>query len=447
MMNMKTFLKNAAKIVFQSLLVAAIIAPVAAYAVSHPLNFVQTPSITLYSSISGTATSMRVTPYPVDLDGNKLTIASFGTNPTLTVDPKVKNTEEIISFTAITDNGDNTATLTGLSRDLASQYPYTTTGTGKNHSAGAIVVFSNNPQMYNRLAGKENDETISGNWTFTGNTTFTNFPVTPSNTLATYSVTGVSVLATPAQQAAGTASSSNSGNPALVLAAANATSTFNTATAANKVVVTGVTGKIDSNFIGSLATTTQIGAFTAYSGIGKQGLVFSTAGATTTFTVPTGVTSVFVEVQGGGGDGGASQSGSQFNGKGGGGGSGAYISATVNVTGTTTVQVFVGNDNQWSTFGTNGAFLSAGAGLAGNNNTAGTGGTATASTTKTSVVVSNPGGSGQGGYGPGNCVSNCGSGAFPGTVIGAASFFGGGGYGAGAGSDGGGRQGVVIVRW
>lgn len=126
---------------------------------------VQTPSISLYSGISGAATSMRITPYPRDLDGTKLTITDFGSTPTLTVDPKVKNIEEIISFTAITDNGDNTATLTGLSRNLTSKYPYTTPGTGRTHGAGATVVFGNNPQVYGRLAAKENDEAITGLWT------------------------------------------------------------------------------------------------------------------------------------------------------------------------------------------------------------------------------------------------------------------------------------------
>lgn len=130
------------------------------------LKVVQTPAIALYSGLAAAGTSMVVTPNPVDLDGVKLTMSDFGTLGYCTVDPKISGYEEIISFTGITDNGDGTSTLTGLSRDLTSKYPYTTSGTGKLHGSSAIVVFSNNPQIYGRFAGKDNDETITGKWVF-----------------------------------------------------------------------------------------------------------------------------------------------------------------------------------------------------------------------------------------------------------------------------------------
>lgn len=126
----------------------------------------QTPAVALYSPLSAAGTSVVITPYPVDLDGNKLTMSDFGSLGYCTVDPKIASYEEILSFTGITDNGDGTATLTGLARDLTSKYPYTTAGVGKTHGASAILVFSNNPQIYGRLAGKDNDETITGFWTF-----------------------------------------------------------------------------------------------------------------------------------------------------------------------------------------------------------------------------------------------------------------------------------------
>lgn len=136
------------------------------------LNFVQTPPVSLYVSLAAAGTSARITPCPKDLDGTVLTMTDFGSSPTFTVDPKFKNYEEIVGFTGVTNNGDSTCTLTGLSRDLVSKSPYTTTGTGKQHSAGAIVVFSNNPQMYARFAALENTQTISGTWTFDDNDTF-----------------------------------------------------------------------------------------------------------------------------------------------------------------------------------------------------------------------------------------------------------------------------------
>lgn len=140
---------------------------------------VQTPTLHLYTGLSASATTMRITPFPKDLNGTKLTMTDFGSSPTVTVDPKLSSYEEIVGFTAITDNGDNTATLTGLSRNLISKYPYTTTGTGRTHGAGAVVVFSNNPQLYGRLGALENDQAWTGTNTF-ASTSMPRYDVTPS---------------------------------------------------------------------------------------------------------------------------------------------------------------------------------------------------------------------------------------------------------------------------
>lgn len=129
-------------------------------------KIVQTPQVQLYSGMSGTDVTCRIAPYPKDLNGNKLTMSDFGDNPTFTVDPKIQDEEEINGFTNIIDNGDDTGTLTGLTRNLDSKYPYTSVGTGKSHGANSIVVFSNNPQQEARAAFKENDETITGSWAF-----------------------------------------------------------------------------------------------------------------------------------------------------------------------------------------------------------------------------------------------------------------------------------------
>lgn len=131
------------------------------------LKFVQTQAVALYSGLSAAGNSMVISPYPRDIQTNvKLTFADFGTTPTCTIDPKIPGYEEIVSFTGITDNGDDTATFTGLTRNLIGQDPYTTPGTGKQHGASAVVVFSDNPQMFARLMTKENDETVTGKKTF-----------------------------------------------------------------------------------------------------------------------------------------------------------------------------------------------------------------------------------------------------------------------------------------
>lgn len=129
-------------------------------------KFVQTPAVALLAGISAAATSMTITPYPLDLDGNKLVMADFGTIPTATIDPGVYQYEEIVSFTGITDNGDGTATLTGLTRDLQSKSPYTSSGTGKQHGSSAVVVFSNNPQMYADFALLDGDNVFTGSNSF-----------------------------------------------------------------------------------------------------------------------------------------------------------------------------------------------------------------------------------------------------------------------------------------
>lgn len=151
-------------------------------------KYVQTPAVALYAPVSAVATSMRVTPYPRDLDGNKLTFADFGASPDCTVDPKVFGVEEIMGFTGITDNGDDTASITGLVRNLISKSPYTTAGTGRQHGSSAVVVFSNNPGMYGRLASKENDNI------FTGANQFDTPPLTSQDPLEANSLTRASYV-------------------------------------------------------------------------------------------------------------------------------------------------------------------------------------------------------------------------------------------------------------
>lgn len=128
---------------------------------------VQSQAVALYNGCAAADVTMRVTPYPVDLDGNKLTMAALGANPQVTVDSKVYQFEEIIGFTGIIDNGDNTGTITGLMRDLASS-SLATPGTGKQHGAGATVIFSWNPQDVARLPALENANTFTNQNIFSG---------------------------------------------------------------------------------------------------------------------------------------------------------------------------------------------------------------------------------------------------------------------------------------
>jgi hypothetical protein len=256
---------------------------------------------------------------------------------------------------------------------------------------------------------------------------------------------GVVELATSVETASST-SAGTSGT--LVIPASSATSTYNSATAPLRVVVTQNSGKIDSNFIAtstlfSATTSLSVGAFPVWQ-IGKQQWLSTTTG-TSTFSVPSGITKVFVEVVGGGGAGGGASGGG-----GAGGGSGAYAYGIIDLTGTSSVQYFVGSAGTgavnnagsagtWSTFGSNGYYMKA---------TGGAGASAT------------PGGVGAGGTASGGLVNLSARSGFPfaSTVGGAGGIapmwgptYGEGGAGcySGGGTCAGsaGAQGVVIVRW
>lgn len=104
----------------------------------------------------------------LDIDGNVVTMAStFGQIGFGTVEPGSKDREEQICFTGITNNGNGTSTITGISSVLFS-YPYTqTSGFTKSHPGGVTFVISNTSGFYNELTSKDDDETINGTWSFT----------------------------------------------------------------------------------------------------------------------------------------------------------------------------------------------------------------------------------------------------------------------------------------
>lgn len=289
---------------------------------------------------------------------------------------------------------------------------------------------------------------------------------------ASETVQGYSELATQTEAASSTSAGGTGAR--LVLPASISTSTYNSATAARRVVVTQPSGKIDNNFIATstlfgtsagqgLATSTAIGSFPAYN-IGKNVSVITTTG-TSTFSIPSGITKLDVTATGAGGGGGGCSS-AQVD-AGGGGGAGGTSQEMVDVSGTSTVQVFVGSGGAaeaagtWSTFGTNGSFLSATGGSAGAAGSAGgAGGAGGVGSGGDINMQGQGGGAGQksaaevtGTSGAGG-TSRFGGGA-PGVVDDsngvASGNYGGGGSGAACTnntqSGGAGAQGIVIIRW
>lgn len=101
------------------------------------------------------------------IDGVELTMSDFGDKGFATLEPGSGTQEEQISFTGVTQNGNGTATLTGVKTVLFIS-PYTeVSGLAKTHAGGTVFVISNTAGFYDRLASKYNDETITGIWTFT----------------------------------------------------------------------------------------------------------------------------------------------------------------------------------------------------------------------------------------------------------------------------------------
>lgn len=131
------------------------------------IKYIQAKPSTLFTNINSSVTSIIVNGL-FDIYGNRLTMADFGSIGYSTIEPRSRTKQEIISFTGITDNGDGTDTLTGVTRGLNAKSTYLAGGVATDHNANVvIIVSSNNPQLYNKLVDTENDQTIGGEKTFT----------------------------------------------------------------------------------------------------------------------------------------------------------------------------------------------------------------------------------------------------------------------------------------
>lgn len=98
--------------------------------------------------------------------GTPITMTMFGTIGHFTLEAATSKVE-FCSFTGITDNGDDTWDITGVTRGLAFVDPYTNVSANqRTHAGGTTLIFSNSPAFYAGLTSKMNDEAITGAWTF-----------------------------------------------------------------------------------------------------------------------------------------------------------------------------------------------------------------------------------------------------------------------------------------
>lgn len=392
---MKTLLRNLSAVIALSLI--ALSAGFSVPQVPHAeaaTNAIETPvalfQTSLANSVSSSATTLTLVS-GLTKDGTTLASSTYA----FILDEGTASEEFVI--------GDCTGTAcTNLQRGLSVITGTTTiSALQKTHGRGASVKITDAPLLlkvarmlngimgipvpiaYNNIA----TSTIAGsrnNLASVGLLLDTAFNVA-SIIGATESSQGLVEIATAAEAAASTL---NGSSGRLALPASIATSTWNSASSnANTIPVAGALGKIDNSYIATttfftntnlLGTTTaaatssvQIGAFSAWQ-IDKQMFVSTTTG-TSTFAIPSGITKLNVAVCGAGGGGGGVNAGA-----GGGGGSGGCALRMVDVSGTSTVQYFIGTGGtsgsntsgttgSWSTFGTNGFYMSANGGSGGSN--------------------------------------------------------------------------------
>jgi hypothetical protein len=130
------------------------------------LLFVQSQPYSLAGAGSSIADTTIILSSFKTIDAVDLAMTDFGDIGYGTLEPNNGTSEEQISFTGITQNANGTATLTGVKTVLMLS-PYTeTSGLAKSHIGGAKFVISNTAGFYNKMTSKDNDETITGLYTF-----------------------------------------------------------------------------------------------------------------------------------------------------------------------------------------------------------------------------------------------------------------------------------------
>jgi hypothetical protein len=344
----------------------------------------------LGASISSTDTSIRLASFTEPISNTPYTMANISSDIGYgTLSPQTASSE-FISFSGITQNGDGSATLTGVIRGLSRSSPFSSSVTFKlPHSGQSIFILSDSPQEQKEFAIKRNAETIAGDWTFTGNTTFTVPPVSPSAPDASTTTKGYVKMSTaPALSTNPIAVGDNDSRVPTALVSTSAG-----AGDVGKTPKLNASGKIDSTML----IPTDVQVFTANG----------------TWTKPTNAKAVRVITIGGGGAG--APGGNSVNAHASGGGGGArvindFVESALTATVSVTVAAQSSGAGNMSSFGTYAYAFGGGTGISGS-----------------SIGAIGGAGGGSGGSGEaGNYTSN--KGGFPALTTGQIGF-----AGAGAG--------------
>ena len=132
------------------------------------INYVQGQTYFLDGSgITSGATTIKLTAMMYPGDTTDVVTADLGSICYAVLEPETSR-EENISFTTITQNGDGTATLSGVVRGLMFKSPYTQDlSLAQVHTGGSKLRISNTAPFYNAFASTQDDQTIAGIYTFT----------------------------------------------------------------------------------------------------------------------------------------------------------------------------------------------------------------------------------------------------------------------------------------
>ena len=131
--------------------------------------------------ISSSATSIQLTSLTIPQNGYEVQDSDLSATFYVTIEPGSRTRQEFVSCTTVTQNSDNTATLSGCSRGLSPIPSYAASTTLQfAHSGGSRIIFSDPPQVYNQAAFKTNDETIDGIWQF-ASTSVPRYDLVPAN--------------------------------------------------------------------------------------------------------------------------------------------------------------------------------------------------------------------------------------------------------------------------
>jgi hypothetical protein len=126
------------------------------------MQLIQTKRTALSYGINDSATTIRLENL-LKLDGTSISASDLDTYLVGTFAPGTSR-EEIFSINGsnVTINTDGTVDVTGVIRGLKEVYPYGTGGFTSDHSAGEIVVFGDNPQVFQWLKDYIDSAVVTG---------------------------------------------------------------------------------------------------------------------------------------------------------------------------------------------------------------------------------------------------------------------------------------------